>query len=202
MSKERNGQLNLLMLRQCYLVAKLQQGFSSRLTELKQVQAEIQVWHNQECDKIKIQSRSDEMDSPENVRIYHHELHSKHIKRTSILKLKTDSGVLEGHAACSKYLEDTVGDLLLHPANLDEVAQTTLLSEVKKVFTYKDNEMFLKIPTKKDVNDSRCIVLPLRVSMLYWLYKDTHLINRYDSTPVHTVYQPPKQVSYEPCSVQ
>ena len=69
MSKERNGQLNLLMLRQCYLVAKLQQGFSSRLAELKQVQAEIQVWHNQECDKIKIQSRSDEMDSPENVRI-------------------------------------------------------------------------------------------------------------------------------------
>ena len=47
-----------------------------------------------------------------------------------------------------------MGDLLLHPANLDEAAQTTLLSEVKKVFTDKDNEMFLKIPTKKDVKDS------------------------------------------------
>ena len=94
------------------------------------------------------------MDSSETVRIYHHELHSKQIKRTSILKLQTETGMLEGHAACSKYLEDTVGDLLLHPANLDRAAQTTLLKEVKKVFTNKDNEMFLKAPTKEEVKES------------------------------------------------
>jgi hypothetical protein len=37
MNRERNSLLNLLMLRQCYLVAKLQKGFFSKLAELKQV---------------------------------------------------------------------------------------------------------------------------------------------------------------------
>ena len=48
------------------------------------------------------------------------------------------SGLLEGHAACSKYLENAVGELLLHPANLDDGAQSALLKEVKPVFTEKD----------------------------------------------------------------
>ena len=46
LNEERNSLLNLLMLRQCYLVSRLQKGFLSRLGELKQVQAEIQLWHN------------------------------------------------------------------------------------------------------------------------------------------------------------
>ena len=154
LNQERNSLLNLLMLRQCYLVSKLQKGFLSKLPELKLVQAEIQLWHKKECEKIKLQSRSDEVDSHENVRIYHHELHAKHLKRSSILKLSTESGILEGHAACSKYLEKAVGDLLLHPANLDENAQQILLKEVKPVFTSKDNEMFLKPPTKDEVKES------------------------------------------------
>ena len=148
MSRERSGQLNLLLLRQSYLVSKLQAGNLSKLAELKQVQAEIQLWHEKECEKIKLQSRADEMDSAENVRIYHHELHAKHIRKTSILKLKTEFGTLEGHEACSKYLEKAVGDLLLHPANLDEEAQDALLQEVKPVFTVEDNVMMCKIPSK------------------------------------------------------
>ena len=47
-----------------------------------------------------------------------------------------------------------MGDLLLHPANLDEAAQSCLLKEVKPVFTKKDNEMFLKSPTKDEVKES------------------------------------------------
>ena len=102
-------------------------------------------------EKVKLQSRSDEIDSSENVRIYHHELHAKHINKSAILKLKTEKGLLEGHAACAEYLEQAVGDLLLHPADLDADAQDALLKEVKCVFTAKDNEMMRKLPTKDEV---------------------------------------------------
>ena len=151
---ERSGKLNLLMLRQSYLVKKLQAGELSRLFELKKVQLDIQHWHQQECEKVKLQSQSDEIDSPEHVRIYHHELHAKNIKKSSILQLKTESGMLEGHAACSKYLEDSVALLLTSPANLDEAAQNELLKEVKVVFTKEDNAMLLKPPTKEEVKES------------------------------------------------
>ena len=82
--------------------------------------------------------------SIENVRIYHHELHSKHLRKSSILKLKTEIGTLEGHHACANYLEKAVGDLLLHPATLDSAAQDALLKEAQLVFTDKDNDMMAK----------------------------------------------------------
>ena len=142
------------MLRQSYLTAKIQKGDFSRLSELKEVQLEIQAWHDSECEKITIQARSDEMNSSEKVRIYHHELHAKHIRRSSILKLKTEEGTLEGHDACVQYLGKSVGDLLLHHADLDVAAQETLLREVKEVFTDKDNELMMKMPNKEEVKES------------------------------------------------
>ena len=154
MNMERSGQLNLLFLKQAYLVIKLQRGDINTLAKLKLVQAEIQVWYEEESEKIKIQSRTDEIETSEKVRIYHHELHAKHIKRSSILKLKTEKGLLEGHTACVQYLEQAVGKLLLHPANLDVDAQDALLKEVRPVFTQADNEMFAKLPTKDDVKQS------------------------------------------------
>ena len=154
MNMERSGQLNLLFLKQAYLVIKLQRGDINTLAKLKLVQAEIQVWYEEESEKIKIQSRTDEIETSEKVRIYHHELHAKHIKRSSILKLKTEKGLLEGHTACVQYLEQAVGELLLHPANLDVDAQDALLKEVRPVFTQADNEMFAKLPTKDDVKQS------------------------------------------------
>ena len=154
MTRERRGQLNLLLLRQAYLVAKLQSGNLSKLAELKSVQNEIQLWHEKECEKIKLQAKAEEIDSSENVRIYHHELHAKKIRKSSILKLKTEIGTLEGHDSCVKYLENAVGDLLLHPAVLSEAAQDALLQEVKPVFTSKDNAIMLKIPSKEEVKES------------------------------------------------
>ena len=127
MNKEKSGHLNLLLLKQAYLVQKLQKGDSTKLASLKQTQAEIQHWYEQDSEKVKLQSKCEEIDSSENVRIYHHELHAKHIKRSSILNLKTEKGALEGHAACTEYLEQAVGDLLLHPASLDADAQDELL---------------------------------------------------------------------------
>ena len=79
MKKERMGSLNLLMLRQSYLVRKLQSGEFEKLHELKEDQANSEIWHAQECDKIRIQARTDEINQAEKVRIYHHDLHSKHL---------------------------------------------------------------------------------------------------------------------------
>ena len=45
-----------------------------------------------------------QIDSPEKIRIYHHGLHAKKIKKSSILQPKTDSGIVEGLAACIEYL--------------------------------------------------------------------------------------------------
>ena len=91
-NKERSGYLNLLLLKQAYLVQKLQKGDMSRLASLKQVQAEVQTWYEVESEKVELQSRTDEIDTSEKVRIYHHELHAKQIKRSSILKLNTEGG--------------------------------------------------------------------------------------------------------------
>ena len=121
---------------------------------MKLVQAEIELWHEKECEKIKIQAKADEIDSSESVRIYHHELHAKHIRKSTILKLKTESGTLEGHYACAKYLENEVGNLLLHPASLDEAAQDALLQEVRPVFTDEDNAMLMKTPSPEEVKES------------------------------------------------
>ena len=110
------------MLRQAYLVRKLHQGQVFRHSELKLVQLEINEWHKDECEKIKMQFRTDEVNASESVRIYHHELHKKHIKKSAILKLETEIGTKTGHEECSKYLENLVGQLLLQPAILNEEA--------------------------------------------------------------------------------
>ena len=48
---------------------------------------------------------------------------------------------IDGYDTCSKYLDNAVGDLLLHSAGLNEAAQETLLKKVKPVFTPEDNAM-------------------------------------------------------------
>ena len=55
MNKEKRGELNLLLLRQGYLTRKVQTGFQEKLSELKTVQLNIELWYQQESDKIKYQ---------------------------------------------------------------------------------------------------------------------------------------------------
>ena len=81
-------------------------------------------------------------------------MHQKHTRRTSILKLEIEQGILEGHGACSEYLQHKVAELLLHPAVLDKEAQTVLLAEVDHTFTDEDNKMLSAIPTKEEVKES------------------------------------------------
>ena len=133
---------------------KLQSGQHHKLPELQLVQTMIMAWHNKESEKVKLQSRTEELNEPENVRIYHHELHKKHIKRSQILKLETETETLLGHQQCADYLEKSVAELLLHPAALNNAAQQELLAEVDVVFTEEDNKLMTKLPDKKEVKES------------------------------------------------
>ena len=154
LKREKHEELNLLRLRQGYLNRKLMVGEMWRLSELKSVNTSIDNWYSIESSKIKFQTKASEYQQEEKVRVYHHELHRKSIKSSSILKLETADGILQGHQACANFLEQTVEDLLLYPADLNLAAQATLLSEIDPVFTTADNEQLLKQPNKKEVLDT------------------------------------------------
>ena len=145
---ERRGELNLLMLRQSYLARRLQCGELEKLGELKEVQKEIQAWWQAEGEKLVLQARTKEVNQGEQVRLYHHELHKKHMKKSAILRLQTESGLLEGHSACAEYLENQVRDLLLQQHPLDQAAMDTLLGEVEEVFSESDNNWLLATPIR------------------------------------------------------
>ena len=117
-----------MLLRQRYLKIKIQQGQLSCLGELNLVHLLIEKWYRQESEKVQHQSRIKEFQESERSTIYHHEIHKKIIKKTSILKLQTKNGIVEGHAACASFLEQTVEDLLLNHAELDLQAKQTLLA--------------------------------------------------------------------------
>ena len=153
----RREALNLLMLRQIYLTRKITVlGLTDQLGELQAVHLLIDRWYNKESEKVQHQARVDEFQENEKSSIYHHELHKTIVKKSSILKLQTEDGLITGHAACAAQLEQTVEDLLLHPGHLDQVSQQILLDEVTPVFTEKDISMFLSPPSKLDVWETIC----------------------------------------------
>ena len=175
MNRERRGYLNLLLVRQAYLTSKVQQGILGKLPELEHVHLLIEKWYDEECSKIALQSRSDDIQQSEKIRIYHHEIHQKRIKKSAILKLNTEGGLVEGHEACAKFLENSVADLLTHPAQLDYHAQQVLLAEVESVFTEADNKMFCTLPNKEEVKeilwDSNQHAAPGTDGLTAFLYK-------------------------------
>ena len=154
-NQDRRSRLNFLLLRQAYLVKKIQINHAERwpvwIAELVQIQEQIQAWYRDIAEKVQHQSRKREFQMSEQTRIYHHEIHQKHHRRSSILKLKTGSGILEGHSACAEYLENLVADLLLKPTELDRSAQEILLNELVNKVTNEENEMLGKIPDKQEV---------------------------------------------------
>ena len=113
-------------------------GHTWRLPELKKVHMQIEEWYTKECSKIKYQSQAAEHQTDEKVRGYHHDLHRKRLKKTSILKLETSSGLLEGHSACAEHLEQMVEDLLYKPAHSTKCSrkhslQRLILSTLKMI---------------------------------------------------------------------
>ena len=87
----------MLMVKQAYYTMKVQGGMNNVLGQLRTVQKEIMDWYEEESRKIVIQSRVDDCQQSEKVRIFHHEQHQKHLKRSAILSLQTvEHGLLEG----------------------------------------------------------------------------------------------------------
>ena len=93
------------MLRQSFLTRKVHAGESGWLPALREIQLRIEEWFDTELQKVKYQSRVDDIQESEKVRIFHHELHQKHVKKSSILKLETEEGLIQGHQACSEHLQ-------------------------------------------------------------------------------------------------
>ena len=152
--REQRGVLNLLYLRQSHLARKVHRGETHHLGELEIVHWEIEQWYDRECAKVILQAKAEECNENEKVRIYHHELHKRRIKRSSIVKLQTADGMKEGHDACVRHLEQQVQDLLLHPIPRHEGARRTLLAEVGPAFTNSDNQMLLAAPTQGEVKQA------------------------------------------------
>ena len=176
LNQEKREYLNLLLLRQSYLSRQVHQGMQHYLAQLKSVHLLIEQWYRRESEKIQHQSRAREFQSNEKTTIYHHELHKRIIKRNAILKLQSDQGLLEGHAACAAYLERSVEELLLHPAVLDQLSQQVLLDEVVPVFTDEDNTRFMTPPDAekvlKVVNASNLYAAPGTDGIPSLLYKE------------------------------
>ena len=153
-NRDRRKRLNLLMLHQSFLTSKVHAGEHEKLTALRQTQIEIENWFELEVERVKHQSNIDDVQISEKTRIYHHELHKKHYKRSSILKLKVGNVLLKGHSECAQHLEQLAANILENPANLNQAAQQTLLNEIEVCFTEKDNIMLNKEPSKNEVKAS------------------------------------------------
>ena len=148
---QKRGELNFLLIQQAYLAKKLQEGDMGKYSDLVCIQRQIQQWYEKESEKILFQARSDEISQNEKVRIFHHDLHKKHVKRSSILKLQTEAGIIEGHQECSSFLENQVQNLLLNPGKVDRSARDIMLNETDQVFNEKDNDKLSSMPTMEEI---------------------------------------------------
>ena len=194
LSREKKLILNLLTMRQSHLTRKIQAGEINWLPALKEVQLRIEDWFQAELEKVKYQSRVDDVQYSEKIRIYHHEIHQKNNKKSSILRLDTESGLLLGHRACSDYLQAALVQLLEQPAQLDPRAQELLLDEVEKTFTEEDNSMLVAIPTKAEVEDSlnssNVHASPGTDSITTFFYKQCfHIVGEALTEVVKTVFE-------------
>ena len=140
-AKEKKSTLNFLMLAQAHLSKKVSKGELDFLPKLKSVQLQINKWFDDLAEKIKLHSRAQDMQESEKVRIFHYEQFYRTNNRSSITKLKTSAGIIEGHDKCAKFLNNEVASLFGKEVELDEEAQEELLDEVEPVFTPDDNEM-------------------------------------------------------------
>ena len=153
MNRQKRGALNALLLQQSFLTKEIQGGQLHLLPDLKDVQSRIVEWYENDSQRVVLQARVDDVQQSEKIRIYHHNQHKKLVKRSSILKLKTENETLQGHDVCSKYLIGEVSNLLLNPAILDHVAQDQLLADVVPVFTAEDISNLEQEPSKEKVKE-------------------------------------------------
>lgn len=109
-------------------------------------------YFEKEASLIQTQTNRYEFTESESTNLYHHALHKKRVVNSAILELDTDQGPKKGHDQCTKFIEDSVSELLNTPFDFDLAAQTELLKEVEKVFTDEDNEALLELPDKEEIH--------------------------------------------------
>ena len=115
------------------------------------VNLKISRWYSDKSYKITLISRSEDLNLSEKFWLYHHGQHRQFRKRSSILKLLTAEGPVEGHKPCASALEANVASHLINPAPLDPLAQEILLAEVERCFTDADNEKLTATPSKAEI---------------------------------------------------
>ena len=106
------AELSVYVMKQSFFTKELQAGDTGRLGQFFVVKERIKDWYEDESRKVIMQSRVDDVQQSEEVRIYHHEQHRKSIMKTAILKLQTESVLLVGHEHCSAYLESKLANRL------------------------------------------------------------------------------------------
>ena len=109
--KQKRSELNCLQMKQSYYTRELQAVKVDRLGVLNDIKARIGEWYERESNKVILQSRVEDVQQSEKVRIFHHEQH-QHCKRSPILKLDTETGLIQGHQAFSEYLTNKITSLL------------------------------------------------------------------------------------------
>ena len=129
----------------------IKRGDKTHFVELKEVQALINHWFEDEASKVLLHIDMEDVKGDETVRIHHHEIHKKRITQSSILQLQLEGEVVTGHKACEALLTKNVINIISNNSPLDSEAQTCLLDELDVVFTDKDNKKLLKVSDKEEI---------------------------------------------------
>ena len=121
LKRQRIGQLKMMQIKQAFLTRQVSSNAHAP-TELSVINLRIAAWYENESQKINLLSRAQDINLDEKVRIYHHSLHATFMKRSTITRLVTEKGEIDGHAACAEALEENVANHLLPEAPLDRAA--------------------------------------------------------------------------------
>ena len=152
--KEKRARLNYLMFAQSHLSRKVSGGDLSVSHKLKEIQLLINQWFEEQAEIVKLHAKLQDIDESEKVRIYHHQKMYSKRSVSSILKLKTPKGIIEGHDACAEFLNKEALNHLGVKPQLDAACQESLLKDVGPVFTEADNAMLEKEVTDMEVLQS------------------------------------------------
>ena len=121
------GQLKMMQITQAFLTNQVSTA-AHALTKLSIINLRIAAWYENKSQRIALLSRSEDINNDGKVRIYHPSLHATFMRKSIIIRLETEEGIINGHEACAEALEKNVADYLLPEAPLNRAAQDLLLT--------------------------------------------------------------------------
>ena len=80
----------------------IKKGDKTYFVELKEVQAIINHYFEDEASKILLEIDMEDINGDETVQIHHHEIYEKRITQSSILQLQSEGEVITGYKACEE----------------------------------------------------------------------------------------------------